>query len=79
MEKYTGEYWETKSIRIYTGNGYEDFVAGKKVSSAHIISDQKERTVKNIVIYANGNIFVDFEEEGESFAYKGVNFRYSQF
>ena len=73
------QYKETKSIRIYTGSGYEDFIVGKEVSGGHIVPDRRAKTVKTIVIYENGTIFVDFEEGGETYCYKGLAYRYSQF
>jgi hypothetical protein len=73
------KYRETQSLRIYTGSGYEDFIVGEKVSGAHIVPDRKTKTVKTIVIYENDTIFVDFNEGGETYCYKGLAYRYSQF
>lgn len=72
------EYTEVRSIRIYTGSGYEDFFVGEKVSGAHIVPDRKPKTVKTIVVYKDGNIFIDFQENDESYCYKGLAYRYSK-
>lgn len=66
-------------IRIYTGNGYEDFCVGQLVKSDYIFNKngiKKEATVKEITITAGDIIHVEFYE-CLGFIYKGLKFRES--
>lgn len=78
----------TTEIRLYTGNGFEDFTVGEKVLGNHIFSDTtnkllardlkerfiKQRTPTNIEVWTDC-VIVDFDT-GETFEYVGLKYRH---
>lgn len=61
-----------KSVRVYTGSGYEDFKVGKEVKASYVTQDDLG-TVKNIRV-ERGGLVVMFSS-GQEFYYSGLNFR----
>lgn len=80
---------ETGEIRIYTGNGFEDFLVGEFVTGNHIFSEVSTkiyrkinplnsfRKVMRIEVWVD-TVCVDFDS-GESFEYYGLNYRHGGF
>jgi len=77
----------TTEIRIYTGNGFEDFTVGEFVVGNHIFSeistkilqsrnsDKIKRKVLMIEVWTDV-VIIDFDT-GESFEYSGLKYRSS--
>lgn len=61
-----------KSVRVYTGSGYEDFKLGNHVKASHITQEDLG-IVKNIRL-EKGGLVVMFST-GQEFYYSGLNFR----
>jgi len=59
-------------VRIYTGNGYEDFSIDQKIKNTHILnkSGREELTVKEI--YISGDMVHIIFDECVGFIYRGV-------
>lgn len=65
-------------VRIYTGNGYEDFCVGQVIKSDHIFNKnglRKELTVKEI--YIKDDIVHVVFDECLGFIYRGLKYRES--
>jgi len=62
-----------KNVRLYTGNGFEDFEVGKYAAS-YVSHDHSEfGPVVEIKIY-EGSVSVFFNN-GDAFHYDGLNYR----
>jgi len=75
MEK---QFKHTLEIRVYTGNGYEDFKIGEFVRGSHIFGSGERKKVTDILIYGKTmeNICIGFED-GEEFEYTGLKYRHT--
>jgi len=77
----------TTEIRIYTGNGFEDFAVGEFVVGNHIFSEVSTRILQStnpnklkrkvlVIEVWSDVVIIDFDT-GESFEYSGLKYRHS--
>lgn len=76
----------TSEIRLYTGNGFEDFLVGETVKGNHIFSEASTKILNSIKGHHIRKVIaieifpdvvcIDFDS-GESFEYYGLSYRHS--